>query len=452
MIFADKGAWHGYSFDEAVALEVTLFLDGRRYPLDLTRPITERRIFTDRLELQIGDRGTAVVRFIDARTALIEVPSGTAVQTRGESPLRLVPDGPGRYFHILPEGPRESADLEGLPRTVRWNWRSPLGGMRHGGAIPSPYSLVGFSAWDSWKQAASLPQGLARDQIQAMFDHQREDGMVPDTVLRNPLENNWRNTKPPLAAWACSRHEGLLDEFRGPLLRYHRWWERERRPEGQKLFAYGGTGLQESKWESGWENATRYDSARLVGNVQDVLSVDLNAWLCLEKRLLGIPDPELEALVDQVFFFDDGKGGAYYDVSWPGMQRVETLTAATWIPLWCGIASDAHADAVLGRMLDPGCFWTPIPFPTVACSDPKFDPDGYWRGAVWMDHALWGVEVLRSHGREAQAAEATEKLLAVAPDWECYHPLTGEPAEGERPAVPQFSLSAVARHELQHLV
>ena len=79
---------------------------------------------------------------------------------------------------------------------------------------------------------------------------------------------------------------------------------------------------------------------------------------------------------------------------------VRALTAATWVPLWCGIASPEHADAVLARMLDPRAFWTPAPFPTVARSDAAFDPDGYWRGALWMDYALWAVEVLQRFGRE----------------------------------------------------
>ena len=448
MIFADKGAWHGYILDDAFPLEAMSFVDGRRYMLDLTREVGERRALDDRIELEVVGRGTAVLTFVDARTALIEVPEGTAVQARGDSPFRLVPDGNGRYLHVYPEGPRESTDLSGVPATLRWNWRSPLGGIRSGGAIPSPYAYHGFWAWDSWKHAAVLPTELARQQIQAMFDHQREDGMVPDTVKRLERENNWANSKPPLAAWACSRHDGLLEEFREPLERYHGWWERNRRPAGQRLFAYGGDGLQQSKWESGWDNATRYDDARLVDGVQNVLSVDLNAWMCLEKRLLGRPDPELEALVDEVFFFEDGRGGAYYDVDWPSLQRVETLTAATWIPLWCDIASPAHTEAVLARMLDERDFWTPVPFPSVAASDARFDPDGYWRGAVWMDYALWGVEVLERRGRVDEAAAARERLLATPPDWECYHPLTGEPAQGVRPAVPQFGWTAAARVQL----
>jgi len=454
LIFSDRGAWHGYSFDGAGGLEVISFVDDARRQLRFTQPIADVEAFDERLELTLEGGARARVSFVDARTARIDVPAGVAVQARGmAAPYRLRAEAGGVVLHELEHGPRGGVDLSGVPRTLRWNWRAPLEGITSGGAIPSPYAYTGFWAWDSWKHAAVLPEDLARSQIRAMFDHQRDDGMVPDTVMRNPRENNWRNSKPPLAAWACARHAGLLDEFRGQLERYHAWWEANRRPHGSRLFAYGGADLQASKWESGWDNATRYDEARLEDGLQTVLSVDLNAWMCLEKRLLGRRDRKLERLVDETFFFDDamgdGKGGAYYDVTWPDLKPVRTLTAATWIPLWCGVASKARAEAVVRRMLDPDDFWTSLPFPTVARSDPRFDPDGYWRGAVWFDYALWGVEVLREHGREDEAAEATERLLAAPADYECYHPLTGEPAQGARPAVPQFSWTAAARFALE---
>lgn len=452
LIFSDRGAWHGYTPTEGEALEAVSFLDGRRYELRFTRPVTAARAFDDRLELELDGAGVARLEFPDARTARIDVPAGVALQARGgDQVFRLSSEAEGTYLHYLADGPRVSADLDGIPRTLRWNWRAPLGAIRSGGAVSSPFSQAGFGGWDAWKHAAGLPTPLARQQIQAVLDHQREDGMIPDTVTRVESEANWRNSTPPLAAWACSRHPGLLEDLREPLQRYHAWWESNRRPSGTPLFAYGGAGLAESKRESGWDDATRYDGAQLKGGLQTVLSVDLNAWMCQEKRLLGIPDPELEHHVDEVFFFEDERGGAYYDVTWPGLERVPTLTAATWIPLWCGVASPARAEAVLRRMLDPRDFWTPLPFPTVARSDPRFDPDGAWRGAVSYDYALWGVEVLRRYGRADEAAEAAERLLAAPADWECYSPLTGEPAQGARPAVPQFSWTAAARQQLEQV-
>ena len=448
VIFSDKGAWHAYRWAPEGFLHCILLTDGTTHPLTANKPIILRETSDDCLVATVSDGQKITVRYLDARTTEITVPTGVSLMT-DSAPLRLIRETPSLYLHVFDEGPPcRGFDLSGLPRTLRWNWRAPLGDIRHGGIFPSPYGYRGFWAWDSWKHAAVLPVNLARHQIQAMMDHQRSDGMIPDTVMRDAKDNNWKCSKPPLAAWACAQHSGLLQEFREPLLRYQRWWERCRRPPGERLFAYGGDDLVASKWESGWDNATRYDAVTLRDGLQNVLSVDLNAYLCLTKRLLGIPDTELESLVDETFYHD----GAYYDVTWPDHAPVRTLTAASWIPLWCGIASPERAESVLRLLLDPAHFNTPLPFPTVARSDPKFDPDGYWRGPVWMDHAVWAVEVLARYGYRLEAKDAALRLLATDPDWECYNPLTGRPAAGSRPALPQFSWTAAARVTLKRLL
>ena len=65
--------------------------------------------------------------------------------------------------------------------------------------------FVGMWAWDSWKHAVALsriePQ-LAKNQVRTMFDYQMEDGMVIDCIYSDKKENNYRDSKPPLAAWA----------------------------------------------------------------------------------------------------------------------------------------------------------------------------------------------------------------------------------------------------------
>ena len=446
VIFSDRGAWHGYAWGERSLLEAVDLLERKRYGLFALGKAVERGAFPDRMEARLENGARITVRFLNPRTAEIEASGGLKI-TAEPGPLELREVRPGLWHHVNPHGPATPGpDLSALPQTLRWNWREPLGDIRHGGCIPSPFAYVGFWAWDSWKHAAVLPAPLAREQIRAMFDWQRADGMVPDTVRADSSKNHWGCSKPPLAAWACSKHPGLLEEFRPAILRYLQWWEENRRPPGCRLFAYGGDDLERSRWESGWDNATRYDEAKLLPEgMQNVLSVDLNAFICREKRLLGDPDPELERLVNEVFFHD----GAFYDVTWPDLRPVKTLTAAGWIPLWCGIATADRAESVIRLMLDPRHFYTPLPFPTVARSDARFDPEGYWRGPVWMDHACWAVETLARYGREKEAREAASKLLESPPDWECYHPFTSQPALGARPAVPQFGWTSAARWTLE---
>src|SRR5579872_7060672 len=132
------------------------------------------------------------------------------------------------------------------------NWRAPRGDLHHDGLIPS-YSnpeYDGFWAWDSWKHAIALSHfapALAREQIRAMFDYQAASGMIPDVIYRGKAENNWRDTKPPLAAlavWEVYRqtHDvAFVREMFPHLLRYHRWWYASRDHDGDGLAEYGST-------------------------------------------------------------------------------------------------------------------------------------------------------------------------------------------------------------------
>ena len=94
-------------------------------------------------------------------------------------------------------------------QTLLLNWRSPAGELRHAGLFPALHyrGFHGFWAWDSWKHAAALAAldpALAKEQVRALFDFQDAAGMVADCVFRDPAVDapNWRDTKPPLAAWA----------------------------------------------------------------------------------------------------------------------------------------------------------------------------------------------------------------------------------------------------------
>lgn len=356
--------------------------------------------------------------------------------------------------------------------TLIYNWRTPTGGIEHAGVIPSPFAYRGFWAWDSWKHARALslfePE-LARDQVRAMFDFQLDDGMVPDTVMVDPRTNNRANTKPPLAAWAvhgiytATNDREFVAEMAPALLRYDAFWEK-RRHEGAPLYSWGGAGGTEARWESGWDNATRFDGVTMIpaGDhlLMNTLSVDLNAYLCRDKRLLA----ELCALVEResdaarlrteadaiaaalgAWLFDEERG-AFFDVTWPDRTRVPALTAATWAPLWCGLATIDQAARVAAHMADETEFFTPLPLPTVARDDPGFDPDGYWRGAVWIDQAAMGVEALFAYGFLREARQALGALLAGLGRhdtfYECYHPIDGRPAAGIRPAVGQFAWTA----------
>ena len=443
IFFSDRGAWHGYVASPQGFVDAKC--PGRDDPVPLVSsiPVESSRVESGRWQFRLTSGEDVVLTFRSARVAVFSGPKSWHLETGvGPFQLRRVTGGYEHEYLRGPLGP--GRDLSALPDTLRRNYCEPRGDWQHGGVIPSPFAYPGFWAWDSWKHAAVLPTGLAREQIQAMLDEQLANGMVPDTVMPDRRDNNVGCSKPPLLAWACSRHPGLLHEFDEPLRRYHDWWQRERRPDGSPWLAYGGVSETHAKWESGWDNATRFDDVKLVNGLQNLLAVDLNAFALYEKSLLGCLEPEMVEDFQKMFFHN----GAFFDVTWPDGKPLNTLTAATWIPVWCGLANQEQTESVIRLLMDEAHFNTPLPFPTVARSDPKFDPDGYWRGAVWFDHAVWAVQVLLRAGYHQEARDAANRLRQAAPDYECYNPLTGKPCQGDRPAVPQFSWTAAANLEL----
>nr|WP_281259801.1 alpha-glucosidase [Bowmanella denitrificans] len=246
-------------------------------------------------------------------------------------------------------------------------------------------------------------------------------------------------------------------------------------------------------WESGMDNAARfgfinteqlqtYAEQHYAGNLQqarldwqvrffenhskdgtllgfsiDQESVELNAYLAMEKHLLaemakvlGLAEQSrrwqsqsetLAARVNQCFFDQDS--GFYYDRQ-IGREKADTsgcsgklLTARGrgpegWAPLWAGIAGQKEADAVASVMLSSDEFNTYVPLGTAAQSNPAYHPDIYWRGRVWLDQWYFGVMALDKYGYHQQAAELALRLLnnsqGLLQDGairENYHPLNG---------------------------
>lgn len=364
--------------------------------------------------------------------------------------------------------------------TMQNNWRVPAGELKHQGLFPSYHYewFHGFWSWDSWKHAAGLslyhPE-LAKDQIRAMFDFQHENGFIVDCVYRDTTieAHNLRDTKPPLAAWAVAKitqhssDTSFVKEMYPKLKKYHRWWYLDRDHDQDGLCEYGSTDgtLIAAKWESGMDNAIRFDGAKMLKNSERAFSmnqesVDLNSYLYAEKLYLAklaaflhLEDESknwtdeahvLKERIQKQFFSE--KDGWFYDTNLKGDVFVEGAGSEGWIPLWAKVASSEQAKEVKDKMMDPMKFYVKVPFQTMAADHPKFNPlKGYWRGPNWLDQAYFGIKGLRNYGFEEEADVATIKLLEGAegildkgtPIFENYHPLTGKGLNA-----PNFSWSA----------
>jgi putative isomerase len=365
-------------------------------------------------------------------------------------------------------------------QTLTTNWRSAAGFLQHDGLFPS-YNYEwfhGFWSWDSWKQAVALAYydtELAQNQIKAMYDFQDDLGMIADCVYRDTIieVHNWRDTKPPLSTWAIwrtyeqSKDVNFLKAMFPKAEKYHQWWYKYRDHDQNGLCEYGSTDgtLVAAKWESGMDNAVRFDDVELVQNnayawSMNRESVDLNAYLFAEKGYLAqiaevlgdegkqenyLKESEILKQQIQSVFYDE-ESGWFYDVDLKTKEQLKAYGAEGWIPLWAKAASHAQAERLRETMTDTSKFATYIPFPTLAADHPRFDPNGsYWRGPVWLDQAYFAITGLRNYGYDEDAERFTHQLLnrleglkdGNLPIRENYHPLTGEGLESSH-----FSWSA----------
>lgn len=355
--------------------------------------------------------------------------------------------------------------------TLISNWRTYRGGLLHEGIVPSHAVgyFVGFWAWDSWRFSAALSKfhpELAKNNIRAMFDYQQPDGMIIDCIYSDPSKNNARDSKPPLVCWAVdeifshTNDTAFVREMYPQLMAYYNWWytKRDHNKNGMCEFgAVDGT-LEAAAWESGMDNAIRFDDAKMLNNApyndawsMDQESVDLNSYLALESKLLkkfsnllGITfdAPDYSDQVADYFF--DKENNFFFDRRIADGSFIDEMGCEAYIPLWTKVATHEQVAKMLPPLQDTSKFSTYIPFPTIAADNPKYNPKGYWRGPIWLDQTYFAIRGLRNYGYNNLADKYTlqvfdrlQGLKEDAPIHENYGT-----HNGERLKAPHFSWSA----------
>lgn len=349
--------------------------------------------------------------------------------------------------------------------TLNSNWRSAAGDILHAGSNPSYNGFInGIWSWDSWKIAsgnALYNPEMAKDEMRTLFDYQAENGMVPDFISYNKKRNNWRDSKPPVAAWGAMNvykatgDRAFLEEMFDKLYKFHQWWYTDRDHDHNGICEYGSTDgtLIAAAWESGMDNGVRFDDAVMLKNGENAWSMNqenicLNSFLYAEKNILAEMATILgkKELADQLIAdaqkikehiqtkMFDKETGFFYDTRIETGEFIKVMGAECWLPLWAGVATPEQAEQVMKKMMDPTKFNSTLPLGTLDISHPRLRPiRGYWRGPVWVDQVYFGITGLRNYGYDKEADFLLEKFIDNAqglttdgPIHENYNPLTGE--------------------------
>lgn len=293
---------------------------------------------------------------------------------------------------------------------------APAGFVTRPAVLMSKHWMDKVWSWDHCFNALALAPGapeLAWDQFQLVFDHQDEQGALPDSITHSEVLRNF--VKPPVHGWTLSRLRSRLPGgLPDPELTYRRlsawtsFWLDHRRAPGRRLPHY------EHGNDSGWDNATVFAHERLVE------SADLAAFLVLQMKELAVLGAEV--------------GDAA-----PWAERADAMLSALLEELWDGsrfvsrgvVSGELRATAslldlmpvVLGEHLPREIFdrlcagvaehLTSVGPATELPSSPHYEADGYWRGPVWAPATVLIEDGLRRGGAVELADEVSARFRAT---------------------------------------
>ena len=265
--------------------------------------------------------------------------------------------------------------------------------------------------------------------LEAVFDTQREDGMVPH--MSTPSQSSGI-TQPPVLALAAS----LVDEVAPDddwmagvypaLCRYVEWDLANRDSDGAGLLEWAIEDDVDCRGgESGMDNSPRFDCAAALDAVDfntyaasecDILSAvaqrlgkadESRQWAERHTRLCGLMNERLWREQD----------GLYVDCFAETGLQMDIPAASGFLPLICGAPSDQQARRLARHLSDPRTFGTPLPVATIAACDTESYAKDMWRGPAWVNVNWLIARGFERYGLSEAAAEVRDKTLAEVERW-----------------------------------
>jgi hypothetical protein len=335
---------------------------------------------------------------------------------------------------------------------------------------PSPTRYPWQWYWDSCFAAIAwrrFDRSRARTELETLLSAQREDGFIGHTIFwdrpvslgRLPFYNvasrdsfQTGTIQPPLLAWAWriavgdpAGEQRIVDQID--------WLQRNRDLEGDGLLWIvqpDESGLDASpKFDPVWgRRATGrigfpclvrrnrkldFDARRIRDRGGPVLcETVVNTLWSLSLQALGRPSVT-GAIVERLW---DERRGLFLDEAQPGAKRPGVLTWAALAPLALPDLPEAIGRRLVEEhLLSEREFLTPVAPPSVAVSEPSYEPGGsrgpirrYWRGPTWIN-AAWLLWLgLRRLGYLQEAERMANGLISAVESEglrEYYDPRTG---------------------------
>ena len=343
--------------------------------------------------------------------------------------------------------------------------------LKHPFNMPSKYIFLHQWLWDSGFHAIVLSRydvEMAKEELLNLFISQKPDGRIPHEIFlsRKLCNAVWRiddyvpwTTQPPVLAIAINEIYTLSKDVKfarkvlPKLIKYDKWFKAKRDYDDDELFSYV------DYLESGWDDSIRWDDAvsRYRNNVEKykamydritmapVEAIDLNVFMYIQRKTIAKLSEELgdtdtadeylqlaektKNLIQKYMWCDEI--GMFFDVYEEDHSKIYVKTPAGFYPMFAGIATEYQAKSLVEHLLNEKEFWTTFPLPSVSADNPKYDPEGYWRGRSWINPVWFVYKGLLRYGYRDAAKKLAEKVLDIMSEgptcYENYNSLTGNP-------------------------
>ncbi len=276
--------------------------------------------------------------------------------------------------------------------------------------------------WDSCFQNLAyeiMNDDIAKDSLLQLAHNIRHDGKIPQFLCSTWLRPH--DAQPALLGWAAERlykksgDTDFVKEIFPALEKNNMWWLTARMTKFGIIKCADGL-------ETGQDNSPRFDNGT-------VLAVDMNSYLLNQisvtayfAEVLGYSDKaaywrnKAKVLNDGMlkYLYSEEKN-MFFDADVKSGEKQTLLTTSGFIPLWAGVKIPHNkAKAMIeDYLLNPACFYSDVPFPSVAYTEGVYDSADWWRGPTWMPEAWLMVEVLKQYGFENEYKLSLKKLYNI---------------------------------------
>ena len=297
---------------------------------------------------------------------------------------------------------------------ILWsNIIAPLGNFDTEAIVMSKSGMSNVWSWDNAFNAlglADIDYRIAMDQFMVMYKHINRVGRVPDAISEN--YKVWNFVKPPVQGWMYMQMMKRNPEFATPhaleevyfdMKRNTDWWLNLR---GDVPSYYHGN-------DSGQDNSTCYDAS------EHIETSELIAFLSVQCKFLSEAAEALGYQTDKRVYAQLSKELAEKAIKdyWDG-EKIFIRLAETGEPYYCDALMPLRV-IVLEDMLPMEMREYIVKrieehhlcvggIASEAVDSPKFEENGYWRGAVWAPDVVMFVYALRNLGYTELADKIAE--------------------------------------------